>query len=230
MLPCHAQSPQKTKVIQPRRAAVRLFPAAACALLCTAAWAGRPLTVDDANVDDAGHGHVEAWAARAPGAKAYNLAPAYAPVDGVELGALLARDTAAATSLRGLQAKWRITPSQENGCNAGAVLGWSRETASPHTASLNGLLTCRSAQRGNVHMNLGAMKAAGTTARANWGVAFERDLESVTPSIEWFGGQGAKRTLQAGLRGNIASNLQLDGSVGRRGRAMLYTLGTKLQF
>lgn len=74
----------------------------------------------------------------------YNLAPSYVPIERFQLGALLARDTSASMTLSGLQAKWIITPKQENGCNTGAV--------------------------------------------------------------------------------------QLDGSVGRRGGASLYTLGTKLQF
>lgn len=217
-------------MIQFRCAALRLCFIAVSALSGTAVLAGRPLTVDDANVDDAGHGHIEAWAARAPGATLYNLAPAYAPVDGLELSALMARDTAGAATLGALQAKWRITRSRENGCNAGAVVGWSHETATPTTVSLNGLLTCRSAQRGHLHMNLGAAKAKGTAAGATWGIAYERDLGPVTPSIERFGSQGAKPTLQAALRGNVARDLQLDGSVGRRDRGTLYSVGTKLQF
>ena len=215
---------------QVRCAPVCLALVALSALCSLPAGAGRPLTVDDADTDAAGHGHLEAWAARAPGARQYNLAPAYAPTDGVELGALLARDSAASMTLSGLQAKWRITPKQENGCNAGAVLGWSRATGTPDAVSLNGLLSCHHARRGSVHTNLGATKAGSTAASVNWGVAYERDLKHMTPSIEWFGNQGAKPTLQVGLRGNIASSLQLDGSVGRRNRSTLYSLGTKLQF
>ena len=210
-------------------AALRLA-LAASVLFPIGALAGRPLTVDDANVDDAGRGHIEAWVAREPGSRTYNLAPAYAPIDGLEIGALLARDTAASTSLRGLQAKWRITPAQQNGCNAGAVLGWSRATATPDAMSLDGLLSCHHAQRGSLHGNLGAAKAGSAAASVKWGVAYERELKAVTPSIEWFGTQGTKPTLQAGLRGNIASSLQLDGSVGRRNRSTLYSFGTKLQF
>lgn len=211
-------------------AAVRLALIALSALGSIPALAGRPLTVDDANTDDARHGHLEAWVAREPGSTAYNLAPAYAPGDGLELGALLARDTRASVTLRGLQAKWRITPKQENGCNTGAVLGWSRANGTADAVSLNGLLSCHHAERGSVHTNLGATKAGGTAASVNWGLAYERDLKLVTPSIEWFGNQGGKPTLQAGLRGNMARSIQLDGSVGRRGRATLYSLGTKLQF
>ena len=40
--------------------------------------AGRPLTVDDANVNDLGEGHVEGWWTRAPGdSRSWAVAPAY---------------------------------------------------------------------------------------------------------------------------------------------------------
>lgn len=56
-------------------------------LFNTPTHAGRPLAVDDANVNAAGAGHVEVWVVR-DGAKTntWNLAPAFAPVDGVEIG------------------------------------------------------------------------------------------------------------------------------------------------
>ncbi len=56
-------------------------------LLGTHAQAGRPLAVDDANVNEKGAGHVEVWVAR-DGEKndIWNVAPAFAPVEGVEVG------------------------------------------------------------------------------------------------------------------------------------------------
>lgn len=229
MLPCRTQL-LPSKVNRNRRAALRLTLAAGSGLFAIAALAGRPLTVDDADVEKPGRGHIEAWAARAPGSTVYNLAPAYAPIEGLELGALLARDTSASMTLSGVQAKWLITPKQDNGCNTSGVLGWSHAIGTHNTASLNGLLSCNGVQRGSVHLNLGASKASSTAASLNWGVAYEREVGGVTPSIEWFGNQGAKPTVQAGLRGNIARNLQLDGSIGRRGGATLYSLGTERQF
>jgi hypothetical protein len=113
----------------------------ATVLPCGTANAGRPLAVDDANVDPAGTGHVEAWLAHAPGSRVYTMAPAYAPVDGLELAALLARDQRASATLSALQAKWRITPSREAGCNLGAGAGLGHATDSPNTTYLNGLLT-----------------------------------------------------------------------------------------
>ena len=86
--------------------------------------AGRPLSVDDANVNDVGEGHVEGWWTRGPsGARSWTIAPAYSPVQNVELGAGLAREQKTGLETQNIQAKFRITPSQDNGCNVGAVLG-----------------------------------------------------------------------------------------------------------
>lgn len=191
---------------------------------------GRPLVVDDANVNEAGHGQLEAWVARAPGATVFNLAPAYAPIEGLEIGALLARDRDAHVTSSALQAKWRITPSQDNGCNFGAVLGVAHTPGDPNIGYLNGLLTCNKPEMGSAHLNLGVSKARRSPRSVGWGIAYEREVMGVTPHVEWFGAEGVKPTIQVGLRGNIAANIQLDGSVGRSGGVTLYTLGTKFQF
>jgi hypothetical protein len=52
----------------------------------------------------------------------------------------------------------------------------------------------------------------------------------VTPHIEWFGTQGSKPTLGAGLRGQLTDELQLDGSVGRSEGETIYSLGVKFTF
>lgn len=91
------------------------------------AWAGRPLTVDDANTNDKGAGHVEAWVARADGATVVNVAPAYAPFEGVELAVALSRDTTNKVNASAAQLKWRITESRDNGCNVGTSLGAAHE-------------------------------------------------------------------------------------------------------
>lgn len=116
-------------------------------LASSSAHAGRPLTVDDANTDDAGTGHVEGWYARLPGhAHTWTVAPAYAPVDGLELGASVTRDRTAANTSQALRAKWRITPSQEAGCHTAAVLGATQTRRQGGTTPyLNSLLSCNSA-------------------------------------------------------------------------------------
>ena len=196
----------------------------------SAVWSGRPLTVDDANVNEPGHGQLEAWVARAAGSTVYNVAPAYAPVDGLEIGALLAREPRTSTYLSALQAKWRITPSQEYGCNVATVVGLAHATGAGNTNYLNGLVTCNQPALGSVHANLGVAKAAGTPKALSWGLAYEREVMGLTPHVEWFVAEQVKPTIQVGLRGNLLGNFQLDGSVGRSSGAMLYTLGAKLTF
>ncbi len=103
-------------------------------------------------------------------------------------------------------------------------------SGTPNTAYLNGLFTCNHAELGSAHLNLGVTKPHRASSTLGWGVAYEREVMGVTPHIEWFGAQHSKPTVQVGLRGNVASNIQLDGSVGRTGGTTLYTLGTKFQF
>lgn len=196
------------------------------------AWAGRPLTVDDANTNDKGAGHVEVWAAREEAkVNTVNIAPAFAPLEGVELGALLSRDTTNQLNMSAVQAKWRITPSQEKGCNVAAVLGLAHESNGGGNASyVNGILSCNGNALGNVHFNLGALKAKGVSAVGTWGVALEREMGAVTPHIELFGAEHQKPTVQVGLRGQLTKTIQLDGTVGRSNGESLYSVGMKFQF
>ena len=204
---------------------------AASLLVGGVANAGRPLTVDDANTDDAGSGHVEGWYARQPGrANTWTVAPAYAPIDGLELGASVTRDRTAASTSQSLQAKWRITPSQENGCNSAAVLGASQTRGqSGTTPYLNGLLTCNSAL-GSTHFNLGAQRAPGGPGVGTWGLAHEREWGPVTVHAEAFGQRLAKPTFQVGTRKALSPSLQLDATLGRNNRQTLFSVGLKQSF
>ncbi len=194
------------------------------------ALAGRPLAVDDANVNEPGQGHVELWASHTAGSRVYNLAPAFAPIKGLEVSALLARDRTTLATLSAVQAKWRITPSHENGCNLATVLGIGHTSISDNSKYLNGLFTCNRAKFGSMHLNLGISKTRSSGSVVGWGVAFETEVMGVTPHLEWFGEQHTKPTVQVGLRGNISPSVQLDGSVGRVQGANVYTVGTKIQF
>lgn len=204
---------------------------AASLLACGFANAGRPLTVDDANTDDAGSGHVEGWYARQPGrANTWTLAPAFSPIDGLELGASITRDRTAASTSQSLQAKWRITPSQENGCNGAAVLGASQTRGqSGTTPYLNGLLTCNTAL-GSTHVNLGAQRAPGGPGIGTWGLAHEREWGPVTVHAEAFGQRLAKPTFQIGARKDLSTSLQLDATVGRNNHQNLFSVGLKHSF
>lgn len=197
---------------------------------CNLALAGRPLIVDDANVNGAGHGQLETWIAHRPGSTAYHLAPAYAPVDGLEIGALLARERSTSVTASALQAKWQITRSRDQGCNFATVIGLAHLEAAGNTTYLNGLVTCNRSSLGSVHLNLGVSKARQSSKALGWGVALEREFIGVTPHVEWFGGEHVKPTFQAGVRKNLTKHLQLDGSAGRSAGLTLYTLGAKLSF
>jgi hypothetical protein len=196
------------------------------------AWAGRPLTIDDAGVNDKGAGHVEAWIAREPGKiNTLNLAPAYSLFENVELGALLSRDDTNNNNLSAIQAKWRITPSQEKGCNFAAILGAAHVSHNGGNGSfLTGVASCNGTAAGNVHLNLGLVKANNSSAKARWGVALEREMGGLTPHVELFGVEGDKPTLQIGARKQLTKALQLDGTVGRSDGNTVYSLGVKFQF
>ena len=201
------------------------------ALAAPPCLAGRPLSVDDANVNDAGAGHVEAWYARDAGASTnWNIAPAYGLTDGVEIAAALTRDRGNQSTVSALQAKFRITKSQEQGCNFGATLGLAHvNVESGNSPYLNGIATCNWSD-GLVHFNLGAVRPAGSTTLRTWGLAYERELGALTGHAEYFGAQQDRPTVQLGLRGNPAKNIQLDGTLGRSGGESIYSLGTKFMF
>jgi hypothetical protein len=193
--------------------------------------AGRPLTVDDASVNDVGQGHVEGWWTRATdGSRSWTIAPAYAPTQNIELGAGLAREQKTGLETLNVQAKFRITPSQDDGCNVGAVLGAARTTGETSKGYVNALLTCNHAKLGSLHTNLGALDFSSSQRIGTWGLAWERAYGDVTAHIEVYGQQHEKPTWATGLRTNILPKLQLDGSVGRQGRQNMLTLGTKWMF
>lgn len=209
----------------------------ACFVMLTAlsaaipAQAGRPLTVDDANVNDTGDGHVEMWWTRSPGGtRSWTVAPAYAPVDNIELGAGVSREMRTGIQTQNIQAKFRITPTQENGCNFGAVAGYARVEGDSSKPYVNALFSCNSATLGSLHTNLGALDASSSQRVRTWGVAWERAYGEVTVHIEKFGMENEKPTVATGLRFNVMEDLQLDTSVGRTNKQNVVTVGLKWMF
>jgi hypothetical protein len=217
------------KLIQ--RPLAALIPLTLCLLGCHA-HAGRPLAVDDANVNEKGAGHVEVWVARDSNKiDTWNLAPAFAPVEGVEIGVSYAKARKNGNAEQAIQAKWRITPSQENGCNVASTLGSVHEKTVGSSPYLVGILTCNSAL-GSVHVNLTRHNPKDEKNYNSWGVAFERAMGSVTPHVEVFGDDGSKPTVQFGAKTEIAPGLQLDATVGRdrQNVANVFSLGFKYSF
>jgi hypothetical protein len=215
-----------------RNAIFAALAASATIVASTSALAGRPLTVDDANTNEKGAGHIEIWAAREAGkAETFNIAPAYAPYEGFEISAVIARERKSATTATALQGKYVITKSDENGCNLGVVAGLARVSKTDERATyVNGLVTCNGKDIGSAHFNLGGIKARGESTVRTWGVAVEREMGPVTPNLEWYGARGEKPTVQAGLRSEIVKSIQLDGTVGRTDGENIYSVGMKIQF
>ncbi len=197
-------------------------------LFCAPCLAGRPMAVDDANVDDVGTGHVETWYARQSG-NSHNVtvAPGYGLADGIEIDAALSRADGAQVK-SAVQAKFLFTESNKAGCNLAGVigLGHGEEGNSPY---LNGIVTCNMTD-GAAHFNLGAQHpAAGGTLRT-WGVSYEHEFGAATGHVEYFGQQQDKPTAQFGLRSEVSKNIQLDGTLGRSAGETLYSLGMKFMF
>ncbi len=200
------------------------------------AHAGRPLSVDDANVNDTGAGHVEAWWAKGPAReRVWTVAPAYAPWDGVELSAALARQSGMDGGRAvGLQAKVQFSAPKPNTCHtAGAVgstqsrLGATREKLD--TPFLLGILTC-SVRDEAFHLNVGVSGASSSSRVANVGVAWEHDMGPVVLHAEALGQQRSKPTWGLGARHNLLPNLQIDGTLSRSDKVNFYSAGVKLQF
>lgn len=202
------------------------------ALATTASIAGRPLGVDDANTDDAGTGHIEAWYARQPGSTdTYTIAPAFGIVDGIELDAAISRDQTNNLNTTMVQAKFRLTASKKDGCNVAATVGVQQpDNGTGSTPYLNGILTCNMEDTGSVHVNLGVNRAPGGPTLNTWGIAFEREFGSLTGHVEYFGQERGAPTIQLGLRTMVLKNLQVDGSVGSTGGETLYSVGVKFLF
>jgi hypothetical protein len=202
-------------------------------VLAGPALAGRPLTVDDAGTNAGGEGHVEVWMARADGARSYNISPAYALRDGLEISALLSRETPDKITTTALQLKVLFSPSKEDGCNFGAGVGVARARVagdSENGSFVNGIASCNGTPLGNVHFNLGYTKPSSAKGVKSWGVAVEHEMGAVTPHVEYFGAERSKPAVQLGLRGDVAKNLQLDGTVGRSDRTTAWSVGLKFKF
>jgi len=193
--------------------------------------AGRPLTVDDANVNEVGEGQVEGWLTRSPnGSRSWTIAPAYAPIKNVELGAGFSREQKTGLESVNVQAKFRVTESQEKGCNFGAVIGTARTDGESSNEYVNALFTCNHPTLGSLHTNLGALGFSKSQRIGTWGLAWERSYGELTAHVEVYGQQQDTPTWATGLRRNIMPKLQLDVSVGRQAGQNLLTLGTKWMF
>lgn len=193
------------------------------------ALAGRPLLIDDAATNAAGHGHIESWYDTED--RTFNVAPAFAPIDGLELGAAIAKSNSSGETSYSLQVKKLFTSPQENGCNTGGTLGrTSVQNDSAYTLYGWGIVSCQSPQWGTVHLNLGWIKERYGSSQQLTGLAFEYPLENFTPHAEWLRVEGEKNTMAIGARTELFKDVQLDGSYRVQDKQDYWTLGVKWQF
>jgi hypothetical protein len=213
--------------------------AALAVAFSASALADRPMLTESANTSNAGSGDVEAWFTDAEGLSGLAIAPAYSFADGLQVGGVFQRlsDSGFSLTNTGLNLKWRITPSNPNGCNFGAKFEFARVNVkfggfseSGNASGITGLGTCNFTQGGSLHMNLGFVKPSGGSNSVVWGVGYEHKFGAVTPHIELTGVEDSDEVFTIGLRGDISSNVQLDGSYSSSNGFKTTTVGLKFRF
>ena len=217
--------------MRPLQSAAALLAALLTLSLAAPVWAGRPLNVDDANVNEAGEGQLETWFARDRGRSGvWNIGPAYSPMAGLELGATAARDRTLRINTFSVQAKLQLSKPLEAGCYYAGIVGVSRPDGQPGGSPYGTAITTCAMAPGALHLNLGASRAPGESAAAALGVAWEQDLKFATGHVEMLAEQRNKPAFNVGLRRDVAKDVQIDGSVGRSDRQTLWSVGMKFQF
>ena len=203
----------------------------ATSLLCVSAQAGRPLTVDDANVNDTGVAHVETfWSRAADGSRTFTVAPTYSPLPGLDLIAVDTRTLAGGAHSQTFQAKMQVTLPKDNSCHFAWVVGttqWQKGEGQKSFVSAN--TSC--------DMGVGALHASVVSSRdavgrdtPSMGVAWEQSFGAWTGHIESVAQRATKPMVGIGARTEVRPGFQVDGTWGRLGGKALFSLGTKFTF
>jgi hypothetical protein len=203
----------------------------ATSLLCVSAQAGRPLTVDDANVNDTGVAHVETfWSRAADGSRTFTVAPTYSPLPGLDLIAVDTRTLAGGAHSQTFQAKMQVTSPKDNSCHFAWVVGttqWQKGEGQKSFVSAN--TSC--------DMGVGALHASVVSSRdavgrdtPSMGVAWEQSFGAWTGHIESVAQRATKPMVGIGARTEVRPGFQVDGTWGRLGGKALFSLGTKFTF
>lgn len=203
--------------------------AAAAALLLAAtdaAQAGRPLTTDNAGTLPQGACQLETWLQNGYQPTQWVLAPACNPHGDIEWGAaLVVQKSAEAGRLDqfGLQAKTVFKELELNSWGAGATFGLSRplrRSQGPLQAAGTLLLSALPTPALTLHLNAGAVRSEGRHALANWGAAFEYNIDERWTLVgERYGERhGRPFTALGAAVWLVRDKLQLDGTIGREPR------------
>ena len=203
----------------------------AVSLLSVSAQAGRPLSVDDANVNDTGVAHVETfWSRAADGSRSFTIAPTYSPLPGLDLIAQDVRTLSGGAHSQTLQAKMQVTSPKDNSCHFAWVVGatqWQKGDGQKSFVSANS--SCDMGM-GALHANVVSSRDAVGRDTPSLGVAWEQSFGAWTGHIESIAQRAAKPMVGIGARTDVMPGFQLDGTLGRVGGKAMFSLGTKFTF
>ena len=203
----------------------------AISLLSASAHAGRPLSVDDANVNEKGVAHIETfWSRGADGSRTFTVAPTYSPIPGLDLTAVDTRTAAGGPHSQTLQAKLQVTAVQDKGCYFAWVLGatiWQKGDGQKSFVAANGSCNIFG---GSIHSSLMSTRNIEGKNEPSLGLAWEQNFGEWTGHIESVAQRASKPLVGIGLRKDVMPGLQLDGTWGKQGGKAVFSLGSKYMF
>lgn len=205
------------------------FPFFIAALLCTsnAAYAERPMTVDDASTLEKGGAKIEFGWSGDKNTKGTDGLAGLAPIENleIEVGLGRTRDRTSSPSKtiygRGLALKW-VPLQSALGLSLGLKYELSRDRAEvitrTRTHTLIGLLSWSSLNESIVHVNIGREAAYEDDTKKRvtiWGIGLDCPVtDTVQGTAEIYGVQRSGPNRAVGLRYEIMEGLKLSGAIG----------------
>lgn len=217
-----------------------------------AARAEPPMHVDDAGTLDKGGLKIESALSRDDKTRGGELIFGFAPIEDVEVGLSVARETdragdpATRNRVSGIGFKW-VPIQNDNGWSLGASFGWGNTrvhmpSAAPpdlerYTSkefSWAGLATYRFENSQVFHLNLGSTRTkeiSATNDVGTWGLGYEFPLqEKLKLTAEVFGEEQKRPDKALGLRYEVAEGLKVSGAVGRGNNRSFGQVGFSWEF
>lgn len=197
------------------------------------AFAGRPLTVEDATIATPGQCQLETYVQRAGDAREFWATPA-CNVGGdweLALGGAWMEDNAGRSHYARLQAKTVFKPLEAGGWGIGMVLADQFRTGSGLDGDLSLNVPLSVSLRDDqvlLHLNAGVVRSQLTRRTdLTWGIGAEFKLDARNAlTAEGYGQQRGRPRFQLGFaHALVVDRVQLDFSVGKR----IVTLGVVLQ-
>ena len=174
------------------------------------AWAGRPVSTDDASVNDRGTCQLEAWMERVHEVRHTHLAPACGVLDGLELGAEWDNPAPSHVEPLGMTAsvKWAPESLAWRGWRFGAKTGFTSEKPpgdpERHFSRWMALAIASYPvdDRWTVHLNLGHArdKVQSESATAYGGALVYAMNDRAQAFAEWMGDSRTAATRAVGMR------------------------------